>query len=191
MKLRYRKNKGMIIKLIEDFFEIDSFDGYNNTIYRLNNNIVLPYVNLSIFNSNYSFIKTGDRLEYSFLVFKGVKEVRLNYSKNENFKSRNIIFSYSQNDDCLVEYLSGNNIFGGGCEITIFYKEGYIYIPKEVRIKNDDSHWVPIKTPNFPINIDENESNVFFSKKCIPQDIMTFLGINNKEDFRDLLLPSN
>lgn len=187
MRLHYRKNKIMIIKIEENLFEVETSESYNNTIYYVNDNILLPYINIMVFTSNYSGLENNDRLDYSYLIFKGVKEINFNCTNKEKFKERNIILSNLKYSDYLIEHVMGKNVFDNGCEFKILYKDAYLYISDRYRKKRKPlDFWTPIETPRFLNNMNKDEVNNFFSKENIPNQILNFLQISSPSEFHDI-----
>lgn len=177
----------MFIDLIEDTFEIDTFDAYNNTIYFVKSSIILPYVNIEIFNSNRDDLKKGDRLNHSYLIYRDVSNIEVNCTGEKHIKFDKRFFSNFSNKIRLEEFVSGKNIFnkGSGCEFKIKFNKGYLYIPDDFKIKNNGS-WIPENTPNFKLNMEKQKVASFFKKESIPKDILTFIQVRDLNQINDL-----
>lgn len=188
----------MIIAVIEDEFEVNTSESYNKDIYLYDKNVIIPYINLQIFNINFNNkFRKYDRLDFSYLIFKDVKEIFWNYNQNNQAKYGKLSldnFSDKEND-YFLDYVSGTNMFNphGGCEFKIKFKNQYLYFSENcVDIKNGPlNFWVPINTPNFLQNISSEKVTNFFTKQNVPEDILKLIGINkiSKLSVLDILNP--
>lgn len=181
----------MIYKLNKN--DINTSEAYNKTIFIYKNNIIIPYINLEIFEESFihAEVKKYDRLDFSYIIFKDVVEIFWNFESNIEMKSTYRKFSdFYESDHYLVDYIEAINIFDkhdDPYEFKIRYKEKYIYLPENVRIKRGALNlWIPVETPNFRANMKEREVTYFFSKTNIPNDILKFIDMDDISSLEEL-----
>jgi hypothetical protein len=173
----------MIHRLEENVFEVNTSESYNKEIYLFGNNIIIPYINLEIFENKTPFnkIKQYDRLDFSYLIFKNVEEI--SWGSENGLDGFNFNQTSGGDQEYLIEYILGANILNkhGGFEFKIKYKEQYLcYSEFNANTKTGAlNFWMPINTPNFMRNISEEKILEFFNQENIPVEILKFLGINN------------
>lgn len=175
----------MIIDVKDGVFEVNTSDSYNKDIYVSENNLIIPYVNLQVFDIKFVHpqIKRYDKLDFSYLIFKDVKEIIWNYEFNNEVKCGQLIFDdLSNENDYLTEYINATNLFidDYGCDFEIRFKEQYLYFSDDVNIiKEGLGFWIPIETPNFRKNMDEEKVQSFFRKENVPKDVLELVGISD------------
>lgn len=175
----------MIIDIKEGIFEVNTSESYNKEIYLIGENLIIPYINLEIFEAkfNHPIIKKYDKLDFSYLIFKDVKEVFWNYEFNNEAQCGQLILGdTSTKNDYLTEYIDATNVLREyyGYDFEIKFKEQYLYFSENVSIKNGPlSFWMPIETPNFRKNLSEKEVQSFFNKDSIPYEVLKLVGVND------------
>lgn len=175
----------MMIGIKGEIFEVNTSDSYNKEIYIIDNNLIIPYINLQIFNIKFAHpkIKRYDKLDFSFLIFKNVKEIIWNYQIDNQGKVGQLIFDdLSNENDYLTEYIDATNLFidDGGCDFEIRFKEQYLYFSDDVSIiKEGLGFWFPIETPNFRKNMDNEKVQSFFRKENVPKEVLELVGISD------------
>ncbi|GEN72170.1 MULTISPECIES: hypothetical protein [Chryseobacterium] len=188
----------MIISIEDDVFEVNTSEAYNKDIFVYNKWIIIPYVNLEIFNINFtqSIIKRYDKLDFSYLLFRDVREIFWNYAVNDEVKYGKLMLNNSSfENDYIIDYVSGADIMNGisGCEIKVKFKEQYLFISKDhLQIKSGPLNiWTPVDTPNFSRNIDEKAIDIFYNKRYIPDEILQFTGADSFSEIEilDLFKP--
>lgn len=173
----------MLVKVKEDIFEIDTFESYSNYMFSFKNNIIIPYINNKIFCSNHSSFNDGDKVNYSFLIFKGVLEIHYSYKyRGESFYSKQLFGGNENQSNINTEYISAMNLledFNGG-EFEVKYKgEQYFHVNDLYEIKKREKSWVPVETPNYERNMQKDEVSSFFKKENIPNEILKLLKISD------------
>ncbi|MGE8525287.1 hypothetical protein [Chryseobacterium rhizosphaerae] len=182
----------MIIDIKEGVFEVNTSEAYNKEIFFHDNNMIIPYINLEIFDSKLTQIKMEkcDKLDFSYLIIKGVKNVSWNYEYKREIKDGELVLdNFSNINDYLLDYVTGANLFTGhsGCEFKIRFKEQYLFFFHEVGVKNGPlNFWIPIDTPNFRKNMDEKDVQFFFTKDSIPIDALNLVGISDSTMLKTL-----
>ncbi|WP_295199560.1 hypothetical protein [uncultured Chryseobacterium sp.] len=129
----------MIFNIIEDFFEINTFESYSKDIYVVNDNIIIPYINIEVFMINfYSRLKNGDKLNFSYLIFTGVKEMQWKYNLDGKVTCNKLVVDNFSNKNYLVDQIDVTNVFSkyGDYDFEIRYKEQYLYFSNNVKVKN-------------------------------------------------------
>ncbi|MDV7696741.1 hypothetical protein N6B72_07410 [Chryseobacterium soli] len=173
----------MVINILEDIFEVNTSESYSKDIFVYDKNIIIPYINLQIFSVDFAHnkIKRFDKLDFSYLIFKGVKEILWNHKYYDRAKYGKLILNNSCNEnDYSLDYISGANVFNeyDGCEFKIKFKEQCLYFSEDdVCVKNGALDlWMPVDTPNFLRNLDEEKVLSFFIKENIPNEILKIIG---------------
>ena len=174
----------MIYKLNKN--DINTSESYNKNIFFYKNDVIIPYINLEIFDNsfNYSKVKKYDKLDFAYIIFRDVVEIRWNSELRNEINSMSKKFcNFYKEENYLVDYLEVINVFNKETDpydFEIKYKEKYIYISENVNIKKGASNfWIPIETPNFHPNLSVNEVLNFFSKANVPNEILDFIDIGN------------
>lgn len=188
----------MIISIEDDVFEVNTSEAYNKDIFVYNKWIIIPYVNLEIFNINFtqSIIKRYDKLDFSYLLFRDVREIFWNYAVNDEAKYGKLMLNNSSfENDYIIDYVFGADIMNGisGCEIKIKFKKQYLFISEDhLQTKSGPLNiWTPVDTPNFSRNIDEKAIDIFYNKRYIPDEILQFTGADSFSEIEilDLFKP--
>lgn len=174
----------MIYKLNKN--DINTSEAYNKTIFIYKNNIIIPYINLEVFEKSFIHmeVKKYDRLDFSYIIFKNVVEICWDFESNIEMKSTcRKLSDFYESDHYLVDYIEAVNIFDNHddpSEFEIRYKEKYIYLSENVKIKRGALNlWIPVETPNFNANMKEKEVTRFFSGNNIPKEILKFIDIDD------------
>jgi len=185
----------MIHKLEEGVFEVNTSESYNKEIYLFGNNIIIPYINLEIFENKTPFNKVNqyDRLDFSYLIFKNVEEISWSYGNS--LEKLNFNHTSTGNQECIIDYVLGANMLNkhDGFEFKIKYEEQYLYYSEfSVSAKTGAlNFWMPINTPNFMKNISEEKVLEFFNQENIPTEILKFLKINDISRGKVKILPGS
>ncbi len=177
----------MLYKLEEDALEVNTSESYNKEIYLFNNHLIIPYINLEIFENKTSLkeIKQYDKLDFSYLIFRNVEEVSWGSEYQDENRFKQLKFNHISSDDKegFIEDILVANIFNeyDGFEFKIKYEEQYLcYSGINVNVKNGAlDFWVPMDTPYFMKNIAEEKVLEFFNWEKIPAEIINFLEIND------------
>jgi hypothetical protein len=175
----------MLIDVKDGIFEVNTSDSYNKEIYIIDNNLIIPYINLQIFEIKFDNpkIKRYDKLDFSYLIFKNVKEIVWNYKFNNEVKYGQLIFDdTSAKNDYLTEYINATNLFidDYGYDFEIRFKEQYLYFSVDVNIiKQGLGFWFPIENPNFGKNMDDEKVQSFFYKESIPNEVLQLVGASD------------
>ena len=93
--------------------------------------------------------------------------------------------NFSDLDDCLIDYIEATNIFNEkyAYNFEIRFKKEYLYFSENVGVKKGQSRsfWLPIDTPYFKRNLNEQEVKDFFSQDNVPADVLKLVGADNSE----------
>lgn len=180
----------MILNVKDGIFEINTSESYNKDIYVVNDNIIVPYINIEIFKLNFSSIlKNDDKLNFSYLIFTGVKEVLWKYEFNDNVICNNLVIDDFSDENYLVDYIEATNIFCKYCgyDFEIRYKEEYLYFSDDVKVKNGAlNFWIPFDTPNFKRNMDEKDVELFFNIANVPFEALEFINVTDRSALKIL-----
>lgn len=184
----------MIIKIEDLKNEVNTSDSYNKEIYSYKNNLIIPYINLEIFeiDINSSYFKKFDKLDFSYLIFKGVVEVSWNeirYGSNQNQK---LTFNSKNNKDHYSEsYINVMNIneANHGNELKIVYFDQYLCFSDNVqKISNPSrNYWRPIGKHESIENISDVYFDDFFCKLNVPNEILNLVGSTDANDLKIFL----
>lgn len=171
----------MILNIKEDIFEINTSESYNRDIYRFNNHIIIPYVNMEIFTCNVlsSIVENGDQLDFSYLIFKDVKEISWKFESDGEAVDNHLIFDHLPDTHYSTDYVEAANILSNhyGYDFEIKYKEQYLYFSDHVHVRNGPlNFWIPVDTPHFKRNMDEKRITLFFDKNSIPGEVLAFMN---------------
>lgn len=174
----------MIVEIRDHVIEINTSEAYNKEIYFIDGNLIIPYINLEIFDINLvaTKLKKYDKLDFSYLIFKDVKEMLWKYEFTNEINYGKLVFdNFSNENDYLIDYVETTNVFTElyGFDFEIKYKEQYLYFSEDVGIKNGPlSFWIPIDTPNFRQNLNEEKVRSFFTKDNIPKEVLELVEVS-------------
>lgn len=172
----------MIINNIDTLFEVNTSESYNKEMYFFDNHLIIPYINLEIFDisSQSTTLKKSDKLDFSYLIFKDVKEIFWKYAVNDKVNHMKLIFDeFYDEAGYSTDHIEATNIFTDhyGFDFEIRFKEQYLYFSEDVGIKNGAlNYWTPIELPNFKRDMNEKEVQSFFAKDHVPPDILNLVG---------------
>lgn len=172
----------MIIDIKEGVFEINTFESYNKEIYFFDKNVIIPYITLQIFDNNLTSnkFKKYDKLDFSYLIFMDVKEIIWKYEGKDKVNHEKFIFNPSSDDNnYLIDHIEATGIFAEcyGYDFEIKFKKQYLYFSEDVGIISGPlSYWIPVDTPNFKRNMNEQQVQSFFTKNSIPTDVLRLVG---------------
>ncbi|UQB68321.1 hypothetical protein [Epilithonimonas zeae] len=184
----------MIIGAKNEIFEVNTSESYNKNIFIFKNNLIIPYINLEIFDIQFVHpkIKRYDKLDFSFLIFKDVLEIAWNYLVNDEEKQGQIIFDkLSLINEYLTEYIEATNIFTEyyGYNFEIKFKEQYLFFSEEIKVRNGGlNFWVPIADSSLRKNMDDEKVQSFFNKECIPKEILELVGVSDSGNISELVV---
>ncbi|WP_313090531.1 hypothetical protein [Chryseobacterium flavum] len=172
----------MIINNIDTLFEVNTSESYNKEMYFFDNHLIIPYINLEIFDisSQSTTLKKSDKLDFSYLIFKDVKEIFWKYAVNDKVNHMKLIFDkFYDEAGYSTDHIEAINIFTDhyGFDFEIRFKEQYLYFSEDVGIKNGAlNYWTPIELPNFKRDMNEKEVQSFFAKDHVPPDTLNLVG---------------
>lgn len=180
----------MILEIKENILEINTSEAYNKNVFIKGDFIIIPYINNEVFIGR-DFFEAHDKLDYSYLIFKGVTELFWSYSYNSSKKYGKLRFSENEpiNDLCMVDYIAVSNMYSEiqVGEFKVKYKNQYLYYSDSLRIKKGSLNmWMPKKSPLFNQDIFDDEASNFFLKENIPNEILDFFEINDSNDLKIL-----
>jgi hypothetical protein len=174
----------MIIDVKDGMFEVNTSESYNKNVFICENNLIIPYINLEVFNIKFAHpqIKRYDKLDFSYLIFKDIEEISWNYVISDEEKQGQLIFNNVPNNEHLTEYVEATNIFTEyyGYNFEIKFKKQYLFFSEEIKVKNGGlNFWFPIETPNFRKNMDDEKVQSFFCKENVPKDVLELVGVSD------------
>ena len=139
-----------------DSFELHSFDAYYKNVILLGNTLIIPYVNLALFNVN-----RGSKPEYIDRCYVLLKEIkRLSLYSQENIISNSNFGKYDL-------FLGGMNLDDKSVfvDMDVICNDGGVYLLEDSKISHELS--IPIDTPNFSMNMDPKKvEELFMYKDC-------------------------
>lgn len=143
--------------------EIHTSDAYFGQIIIVDNNLLIPYINLGI--SNHELNKSSDLkfIDYCYFVAIDIYYLKINgniiFDLNGVYNSSRSI--YLGGDDLLKK----QNVY----EVEIQAKDAFLKLESDSKIYH--KNWVPINTPNFEKNMNDNRVQVFINNMNLPQDL--------------------
>ena len=152
--------------LINENLRIHSFDAYYKNIRLINNNMIIPYINLGFSNDYINESSVMKYLKKTYLVAENVDYLSV-------YKEGAIINPENGN---------GFNYFFGGYNLSndkfidIELKSDKIYLIVPSKFHLTENFWVPINTPNLNANLDQKESALFFDYSDFPNEFKYLFG---------------
>lgn len=141
---------------------IDTLHSYIGQILLKDKSLLLPYIGLGILDHDLNPTMKLKFINYSYIVALDLEFLKIN---------NNIIINNldDKNDIKNRVFLGGNPLIDtqkGINELEIQAREIFIFIPDKYEISNN--FWIPVDTPNFNRNINEEDLITFISNKNIP-----------------------
>jgi|GEM_PF-3562109 len=152
----------------QKFDEIDTFEAFYKNFFYKNSVLVIPYINIGVSCHPINPSKKALYIDKSYLVFinacinkiNGVLDKKCDQFVGSNFNSIDI-----SGIDCT----ENRHI-----ALQIFYERAFLQLLPESRLSRE--FWIPQKTPNFEVNMDEKDVEFFFSNKHMPENIKKLIG---------------
>lgn len=138
-----------------------SFDTVESFFYGIifeKETLIIPYINLGICNHELNNSSRLKFIDFAYIIGRNVEYCRVNSENGEK-----VLFN--DNDRELNSFhFGGENLYPkGNCdEIEFRARKSYLRLLPDSKIS--DSFWIPIDTPNFRKNIDENRLTYFCEK---------------------------
>jgi hypothetical protein len=150
----------MEIFLKEGIHEIHSFDAYYKNAVITGDVLIIPYINLGVSEHPLNPSKELQYIDKAFIVFKEVCYLKA-------FREQLI-----EEIDCInaeTYYFGGSNLDKESnlIDMEIKAKEAFLLlIEKDYNLST--SMWIPVNTPNFPSNMQNEEVEEFFNYGRFP-----------------------
>lgn len=155
-----------MIKKLGEHIEVDTSESYNSLIWLIDDNVIIPYVNLLLLDRSSDL--SEDFIDRSYLVFKGVK------SLVSDFVTISFHDKLSTPIDSLVDYFmcwndKRSNFVGS--ELSIAFSDSYLLLPDSwKKVNKSEGRWVPWSTPFYQSNMNETEVKFLTQKEEIPRE---------------------
>jgi len=162
-----------MIKYVSAEF-IDTAEAYSQITFFGNNNIAIPYINITIMPDNPITHKVSF-VDYSYYVLTGVRSMEYGSAKGK------LIFSFGSSPKDvppLIEYIMIGDYQSVGAEVKIECQGIDYYMFDNSKISSRPDDFIPYETPNFKQTMNTEEIENFFSFQNIPSEIKVILGNN-------------
>jgi hypothetical protein len=149
--------------------ELHSFDGYYKNVILNNNNLIIPYINLGISNHEINPSQDLYFLNFAYLIFEKVNFLTVYINKKRLF-----IINRHHSDEihnCGGAYLDYEKAVFNDMEICS--EKSYLQTLKMSEISN--KMWLPVDTPKYKINMNQNEVEQFYNYTFLPDHISALI----------------
>lgn len=158
MKLIYEKN----------LCEIDTSESDFGSIIKSNNFLVVPYINLGVYQHELNRSTQMKRINYCYVVAIELLFLKIN--------SDIIIDKKGEYEDIESIYLGGNDLIGNQNVFDIEFKAKTSFLQLVESSQIRDEYWIPVSTPNFPPNMEYKLVDEFINNRNLPDNIKRIIG---------------
>lgn len=136
--------------------EIDTSESYRGDLYEVDNDIIIPCINVGVSECLLNASKQLNYIDYCYLVFKDVTSVEVNASP----KLLSGIFDKAKK----LLYIGAVNITSDHRQGELEIECDNMYLVLKSDSKLSDQMWIPIQTPYLTPNLSEKEVQKFFTE---------------------------
>lgn len=158
-----------MITIEKDIFEVDTMEAFYGNVILVNNNLVIPYINIGL--SKHILNKSNQLkfLDYSYIIAEDISYLKLNKDA--------IIEKVKKDTKSNSLYLGGVGIgdITGVFDIEIQATKLYLMCFEDYKLADIDDMWKPISTSDSESNMSLKKVNTFIRNMNLAPEIKRIL----------------